>query len=546
VTAPMPGPTYTAGATLRDRCRAIGLPVWRCDTGGAIVEEPVETGLARLWLGSGHITALVSNAARAWSTCGEPDVVNPIPGCWLIPIVEDYRRRRSGLVIAMALGPEILDGEPFDAACRSAGLDAQAARGTVRKLAVHDAAGARAQAGMLRWMMQDLSALSEHQTAVSGFTTELGQSYETIDLLYSLGRSMLDLRHPENFVTLVCDRLFDAMPFGWLAVKFMPDPHWSGASGLWQRPQVRGKPPGSARELEAAMDRLAAAAPAELRAYLAPGNEPLWGQDGSRVLVQPVTLGGKLAGLFVCGDKTGEDPQVSSYDMQLLEAASGYCGAFLQNAALYQEQLAMFLGSLRALTAAIDAKDRYTCGHSERVALVSSQLALAAGLDQSQAERVHICGLVHDVGKIGVPEAVLCKPGRLTDQEFDIIKLHPTIGHTILKGIPMLQDVLPGVLHHHERFDGKGYPMGLSGRSIPLFGRILAVADTFDAMSSTRSYRSAMSRDKVLGEIQRCAGAQFDPDLVAAFAKVDLGEYDRMAARHATENAAAVPIAAAA
>jgi HD-GYP domain-containing protein (c-di-GMP phosphodiesterase class II) len=139
------------------------------------------------------------------------------------------------------------------------------------------------------------------------------------------------------------------------------------------------------------------------------------------------------------------------------------------------------------------------------------------------------------VGKIGVPEAVLCKAGRLTDAEFALVKLHPEIGHRILRDIPMLEDLLPGVLHHHERFDGGGYPHGLAGDRIPLFARVLALADTFDAMSSNRSYRSAMARPMVIAEIARHAGSQFDPALAATFAALDLSDYDAMVGRHAQE-----------
>jgi HD-GYP domain-containing protein (c-di-GMP phosphodiesterase class II) len=141
--------------------------------------------------------------------------------------------------------------------------------------------------------------------------------------------------------------------------------------------------------------------------------------------------------------------------------------------------------------------------------------------------------MVHDVGKIGVPEAVLCKAGKLTDEEFAAIKKHPEIGHRILRDIPQMEDELDGVLHHHERYDGRGYPYGLKGDRIPLSGRIIAIADTFDAMSSTRSYRSAMPRATVLAELQRSAGTQLDPALVPLFVKLDLGTYDRMVSEHA-------------
>jgi HD-GYP domain-containing protein (c-di-GMP phosphodiesterase class II) len=150
-------------------------------------------------------------------------------------------------------------------------------------------------------------------------------------------------------------------------------------------------------------------------------------------------------------------------------------------------------------------------------------------------ERVRIAGLVHDIGKIGVPEEVLRKPGKLTDEEFEMMKAHPAIGHHILQDIPQLADVLPGVLHHHERYDGRGYPHGLAGEDIPLMARIIALADSFDAMSSTRTYRAAMSRETVLTEIRRCAGAQFDPELAERFVKLDFRAYDEAAARHKSE-----------
>ncbi len=129
---------------------------------------------------------------------------------------------------------------------------------------------------------------------------------------------------------------------------------------------------------------------------------------------------------------------------------------------------------------------------------------------------------------------MLIKPGRLNDEEFAKIRLHPEIGHRILKDIKMLKDVLPAVLHHHERWDGKGYPARLSAEDIPLMARIMAVADTFDAMSSNRSYRPALPRDKVLEEIQRCAGTQFDPAVAPLIRRIDLAAYDALISRHAS------------
>lgn len=520
---------------VRDRCKALGLAVWRCDTAGTIVSEPDEPGLAGLWLRSGRISGLVADAARECSSQSSPQVKLLFEGCWLVPIIHESRRRRIGITIGLALGAPALNSRIFTEACTASGLDEHAARFTIRKLASYDDAGARRTASAIQWMVNDLGSLTEHTDAVQGFTHELTQSYETIDMLYALGRSMLDLRNPDRFISLVCDRLHETLPFGYLACQFVSDDKLAGP--LSGRLLARGKLPDDSTQVAEAMARLVTRQPSELRGYLASESTP--GDDNhsreARVLVQPVTLDGKLAAVLVCGNKHGEDPQVSSYDMQLIEAAAGYTGAFLENARLVRDQQAMFMGTLRALTAAIDAKDRYTCGHSERVAWLSSQLALATGLTSEQAERIHISGLVHDVGKIGVPEHVLCKPGRLTDEEFALIKLHPGIGHRILEGIPMLGDVLPAVLYHHERFDGRGYPDGLAGTDIPLTARIIGLADTFDAMSSNRAYRPAMPRARVLEEITRCAGTQFDPDLATKFIALDFTKYDAMVSRHAEQ-----------
>ncbi|MEL7087887.1 MAG: HD-GYP domain-containing protein, partial [Planctomycetota bacterium] len=198
----------------------------------------------------------------------------------------------------------------------------------------------------------------------------------------------------------------------------------------------------------------------------------------------------------------------------------------------FEDSQTLFLGTLHALTRAIDAKDSYTFGHSERVAALSRLLAQAADLDESTAERVYLSALVHDVGKIGVPESVLCKPGRLTDEEFELIKAHPEIGAKIIRDIRQMEDLIPGVMHHHERWDGRGYPHRLGGLDIPLFGRIIGLADAFDAMSSNRTYRSALDHERVLKEIRLNRGTQFDPELAERFFEIDFTPFFTLIHRH--------------
>jgi HD-GYP domain-containing protein (c-di-GMP phosphodiesterase class II) len=179
----------------------------------------------------------------------------------------------------------------------------------------------------------------------------------------------------------------------------------------------------------------------------------------------------------------------------------------------------LFLATIKSLAAAIDAKDPYTRGHSERVAVYSVAIARELGLDEKGIERVQIAALLHDVGKIGIADAVLRKPERLTDAEYAVIKRHPVMGANIMAPIRQLRDIIPGMRHHHESLDGTGYPDGLAGGEIPLMARIIAVADTFDAMTSERLYQKAMDDAYVIQTLVRLAGTRYDPKAVQAFIK---------------------------
>ena len=182
----------------------------------------------------------------------------------------------------------------------------------------------------------------------------------------------------------------------------------------------------------------------------------------------------------------------------------------------------LFLHVVESLADAIDAKDNYTNGHSGRVAVYSKKIAARYGYDEKRQEKIFMMGLLHDVGKIGVPDEVINKPGRLTDEEFACIKKHPAIGGKILSNIKEMPELAAGAKWHHERYDGRGYPEGLAGENIPEEARIIAVADAYDAMTSNRSYRGALPQETVRGEIEKGKGSQFDPK----FADIMLGMID--------------------
>ncbi|MCH0569640.1 HD-GYP domain-containing protein [Streptomyces sp. MUM 136J] len=180
--------------------------------------------------------------------------------------------------------------------------------------------------------------------------------------------------------------------------------------------------------------------------------------------------------------------------------------------------------TIRALVQAVDLKDGYTRGHSERVGQASVMIARELGMDDRRVEVLRFAGILHDVGKLGVPTRLLRKDGPLTPEERRVIELHPEYGHEIVRGISFLGEARSAILHHHERLDGKGYPHGLAGPRIPEPARVVAVADAFDAMTSTRSYRRARPVAAALEELRRCAGAQFDPRMVDALVRA-LGRY---------------------
>lgn len=185
-----------------------------------------------------------------------------------------------------------------------------------------------------------------------------------------------------------------------------------------------------------------------------------------------------------------------------------------------EEQKEMVMQTITAIANTIDAKDEYTQGHSHRVAQYSAMLAQELGKDVEETDRIYYVALLHDIGKIGIPDSVLHKPGRLTNEEYELIKQHPTIGANILKDIKSFPGLDVGAQYHHERFDGKGYPFGKAGKDIPEHARIVGVADTFDAMNSNRVYRKHFTKDYIIKELREGSGTQFDPDVAEAMVRI--------------------------
>ena len=238
-------------------------------------------------------------------------------------------------------------------------------------------------------------------------------------------------------------------------------------------------------------------------------------EDASRKTVfVPMVAKERLTGGIEI-DLEGRDRRFSANDQKLLYALASQAAIFIENARLERDVRSMFLSIIVSMASAVDAKDAYTHGHSLRVARVGLLLAQELGLPRERMEPLLLSGILHDVGKIAIPDDILKKPQRLDKEQFEIMKSHPLAGAKLLAHIPALAEVIPGIRHHHENWDGTGYPDGLAGENIPLAGRLILIGDAFDAMTTDRVYRKGMPVSLALGEIHKFAGTQFDPTLVA-------------------------------
>lgn len=233
-------------------------------------------------------------------------------------------------------------------------------------------------------------------------------------------------------------------------------------------------------------------------------------------LVMPIQIRDEIFGVLLVGDKIGSLP-FGGEDIFISRFLCQKAVLSIENIALYESMVANMHSTLGALVGAMEAKDPYTRQHSRRVTNFSVLTAQAMNLDLDHVESVRFAAYLHDIGKIGIKDNILLKESRLSDEEYEAIKTHPVVGETIIRSMDLSENERAIIRHHHERWDGKGYPDGLAGDAIPLLARIVAVADAYDAMTSDRPYRQAKTRSEAVEEIERCSGGQFDPQVVVAF-----------------------------
>lgn len=361
---------------------------------------------------------------------------------------------------------------------------------------------------------------------IEKFSTELSRAYEEIILLYNLSTNMKVTQSNASYLQMACDQLTQLVQVEGIAI-FID----RRIDGQRQLALSAGSGVISIDPVQADILQM------HLLAELQGGKDALvdsnqdgdfkyqWPETVRNILAVPLGNDERMRGFLVATNVLDKE-DFDTTDIKLFTSVANQCLVFIENNRLFDDLKELFIGCLKALTNSIDAKDQYTRGHSERVAFISrwiaEHLAQVRPLSEKQIHNTYLAGLLHDIGKIGITEAVLRKNGRLTDEERAIIQSHPKIGAGILSGIRQMEEVVPGVLGHHERMDGKGYPNGLVGDQIPIIARIISLADAFDAMTSRRVYRDAMNLSKALSIIEGAIGTQFDEEIARVFLNSDI------------------------
>ncbi len=518
-----PGLSREGFSQLKDFLHTVGLNFAVWDAAAEAIEPfaPTERFCQTVCNAPGGCPNFSRDLARSVVAKGAPARNRTPIGCCVLAVPIRRRRRMLGAATACFPVRQMMDDEHLARLCEWLRLD----REVVESIAA-DAirCGEEQSEDFLRLL--DWVCTREHARCVTASELEtlslnLTNTYEELSLLYRISGSTRVTQEPHEFLQNICNELLEVMNVA-SAVAFVSahppaiteDLVVISGEAVLNEEQVRiltalSIAPKFRTETRPILDNKFHASP---ECNLAPGLNSL-------IAVPLVTGGGAMAVLMALNKSDGD---FDSIELKLITAVAAQASVFLANNRLYSDLQELLMGVLHALTATIDAKDPYTCGHSQRVALISRRLAQEKGFSSEKVRAIYLAGLLHDIGKIGVPEAILCKEGKLTSAEYEDIKRHPAIGANILGGIRQLDDVIVAILNHHERPDGKGYPHGVKGNELPIEGMILGLADGFDAMTSDRTYRNAMPLDAAVDEIRRNAGAQFDPALVQKLLSIDL------------------------
>jgi putative nucleotidyltransferase with HDIG domain len=374
-----------------------------------------------------------------------------------------------------------------------------------------------------------VQANAQLKRQLADLSSHLLTTFEEITLLHRLTEHLSISKSVTELCGLSVGWLADVVPAKTVAIWFessshLHEQHASEANGRKPVLIAHGKCPLAEGEFGRFIERLGPRVASEpLVLNRGATGSPTWFYPEIREIISvPIREGNRIFGWLLAlnhngaTDKTNSEAEFGTVEACLMASVATILGIHCGNIALYHEQSEFFGSVVRALTSAIDAKDPYTCGHSDRVARLAVCLARELGCNKEDLNTIYLSGLLHDIGKIGIDDNVLRKPGPLTAAELEHIKTHPDLGCRILDGVRQLDKVMPVVRHHHEAWNGGGYPSGLKEEETPFLARIVAVADSMDAMSSDRPYRKGMADEQLDTILRSGAGKQWDPRIVEA------------------------------
>ena len=445
-----------------------------------------------------------------------------------IPLCEgDAPRVAAATFLTRRLRPH----ESLARPCAALGLDLGETTAWATRQSPWPPEALRRIAELVAMEFQSQQRIRDLEHEARSLSVNLASTYEEISLLYRLTQNLRISESDEDLGRIAIEWLAEVIPAEAMMLQLLPLKAHDSSLQHTARPRAvllsHGAGPLDEQQFTALMAHL----------NPTPGGRPVvmnraatgragWPLPAVRQTVVVSLMEGEHLFGWLAAVNHVDDAEFGTVEASLLNSVSAILGIHSGNIELYRQQSELLAGIVRALTSAIDAKDQYTCGHSDRVARIAVRLAEEMHCDPKTLSTIYLAGLLHDIGKIGIDDQVLRKPDKLTDAEYEHIKGHPVIGHKILRDLGKLEDVLPVVLHHHESWDGAGYPNRLVQNAIPLAARIVAVADSFDAMGSDRPYRKGMPDEKIDRILRGGAGQQWDPEVIDAFfrARGDLRE----------------------